>query len=292
MIPLATPLIRKREDPNRPLLNTERNDRPHRTHAQGAGRQRSGAWPPGRISTPATDHFSIYVQGLTNAYRWDRPGRSVSERGSRRAPAGNFYAKTLILNFWRPGDKEIEHEGEIRFEDYSWAYGELTPTRDLSLKNAIRSRRPPCGHAGEPTGPAKPTVAVARGRATGTSSTAALAPGSRATGSAPTAWPRMGLSAEIAVLAPPIQEIKTSWHIKRVKVPAAMVAIRMASGAASSATAASKSRPAISWSARSAPATTPARGVGQGKDYTLFALVDGVVTFDRSGRRVNVLAAV
>jgi large subunit ribosomal protein L27 len=33
------------------------------------------------------------------------------------------------------------------------------------------------------------------------------------------------------------------------------------------------------------------RGVGQGRDYTLFALVDGVVTFDRSGRRVNVLAA-
>ncbi len=33
------------------------------------------------------------------------------------------------------------------------------------------------------------------------------------------------------------------------------------------------------------------RGVGQGKDYTLFALVDGVVTFDRSGRRVNVFAA-
>ncbi|HVU85837.1 MAG TPA: 50S ribosomal protein L27 [Pirellulales bacterium] len=33
------------------------------------------------------------------------------------------------------------------------------------------------------------------------------------------------------------------------------------------------------------------RGVGQGKDFTLFALVDGVVSFDRSGRRVNVLAA-
>lgn len=28
--------------------------------------------------------------------------------------------------------------------------------------------------------------------------------------------------------------------------------------------------------------------VGQGKDYTLFALVDGVVKFDREGRRVNV----
>lgn len=32
------------------------------------------------------------------------------------------------------------------------------------------------------------------------------------------------------------------------------------------------------------------RGVGQGKDYTLFALVDGVVAFDRNGRRVNVVS--
>lgn len=31
--------------------------------------------------------------------------------------------------------------------------------------------------------------------------------------------------------------------------------------------------------------------VGQGKDFTLFALVDGVVKFDREGRRVNVVAA-
>ena len=30
-------------------------------------------------------------------------------------------------------------------------------------------------------------------------------------------------------------------------------------------------------------------GVGQGKDYTLFALVEGFVKFDRKGRRVNVL---
>ena len=28
--------------------------------------------------------------------------------------------------------------------------------------------------------------------------------------------------------------------------------------------------------------------VGQGKDYTLFALTDGVVLFDRKGRRINV----
>jgi large subunit ribosomal protein L27 len=31
------------------------------------------------------------------------------------------------------------------------------------------------------------------------------------------------------------------------------------------------------------------RGVGQGRDYTLFALVDGTVAFDREGRRVNIV---
>ncbi len=31
--------------------------------------------------------------------------------------------------------------------------------------------------------------------------------------------------------------------------------------------------------------------VGQGSDFTLFALVDGVVEFDREGRRINVVGA-
>lgn len=35
----------------------------------------------------------------------------------------------------------------------------------------------------------------------------------------------------------------------------------------------------------------PGKGVGQGKDYTLFALVDGHVMFDREGRRINVMSA-
>lgn len=33
------------------------------------------------------------------------------------------------------------------------------------------------------------------------------------------------------------------------------------------------------------------RGVGTGKDYTLFALIDGNVQFDQKGRRINVVAA-
>ncbi len=32
----------------------------------------------------------------------------------------------------------------------------------------------------------------------------------------------------------------------------------------------------------------PGRNVGLGRDYTIFALVDGNVKFDRAGRRVNV----
>ncbi|RMF92886.1 MAG: 50S ribosomal protein L27 [Planctomycetota bacterium] len=35
----------------------------------------------------------------------------------------------------------------------------------------------------------------------------------------------------------------------------------------------------------------PGRGVGMGNDYTIYALVDGVVQFDKSGRRVNVVSA-
>jgi large subunit ribosomal protein L27 len=35
----------------------------------------------------------------------------------------------------------------------------------------------------------------------------------------------------------------------------------------------------------------PGRNVGRGSDDTLFALADGVVLFDRQGRRVNVVSA-
>jgi len=35
----------------------------------------------------------------------------------------------------------------------------------------------------------------------------------------------------------------------------------------------------------------PGRNVGRGRDDTLFALADGVVKFDRQGKRVNVVPA-
>ena len=33
----------------------------------------------------------------------------------------------------------------------------------------------------------------------------------------------------------------------------------------------------------------PGKGVRMGNDYTLFAVVEGVVKFDRKGRRINVV---
>ena len=33
----------------------------------------------------------------------------------------------------------------------------------------------------------------------------------------------------------------------------------------------------------------PGKGVGQGSDFTLYALVDGYVKFDRGGRRVQIV---
>lgn len=35
----------------------------------------------------------------------------------------------------------------------------------------------------------------------------------------------------------------------------------------------------------------PGRNVGMGRDYTLFALVEGTVQFDQNGRRINVVPA-
>ena len=35
----------------------------------------------------------------------------------------------------------------------------------------------------------------------------------------------------------------------------------------------------------------PGRGVGQGSDFTLYALIDGYVQFDRGGRRIQVVDA-
>ena len=54
---------------------------------------------------PTIDFFSVFVQGLTNAYDWNPEAESEELR---------YSFKTLQLNFWRPGDAVLEHQGEFR----------------------------------------------------------------------------------------------------------------------------------------------------------------------------------
>ena len=63
---------------------------------------------------PRIDFFSIYIQGLTNAYQFQDPPGAYQPNdppGSGRT----YKFKTLKLNFWRPGDSVLEHEDEIRY---------------------------------------------------------------------------------------------------------------------------------------------------------------------------------
>lgn len=133
IIPVAIPEIEKREDASRRLanvqqvlpenptrlLNTIEMEREIPPSPEG---QDLGFWGVATWSDidPATDHFSVYIQGLTNAYRWedDRQGDPPSYVFKAGDPPGKgrrLLQKTLRLNFWRPSDKYYEHEGEIRY---------------------------------------------------------------------------------------------------------------------------------------------------------------------------------
>jgi len=125
VIPVAAPLIQQREDPRRKLLNT----------AEIAGEIPVGKTVWGVVAwedvDPRIDRFSIFVQGLTNAYRWvDAKTPAGDYRYQEGQPVGahrRLSRKTLQLNFWRPGDEFHEHEREIRLGppgdvDYRWVY--------------------------------------------------------------------------------------------------------------------------------------------------------------------------
>lgn len=111
VLPTAEAVVRRREDPARKLLNSVQitGDIP----ASGKDDDKS-VW--GYVTwedvDPRTDFFSIYIQGLTNAYTWkDMPDGS------------KWYArKTLRLDFWRPSDEFIEDEQAIRYLRSTWVF--------------------------------------------------------------------------------------------------------------------------------------------------------------------------
>lgn len=114
LIPLAVPAIQQREDPAIKLhdsvsitevnipVSDERVDR--------------SVWGVATWMNldPKMDFFSIYVQGLTNAYKFeDNP--DAFTRGSPPLTGRRIRSKTLQLCFWRPGDAVLESEKEVRY---------------------------------------------------------------------------------------------------------------------------------------------------------------------------------
>ncbi|HEV2968698.1 MAG TPA: hypothetical protein VGY55_01840 [Pirellulales bacterium] len=112
IMPLAVEAIRKREDPNRRLLNSvEIGAQPIKL---STATEDNSVWG---VATwvgvdQRIDFFSIYVTGLTNAYRWTDP-QGVFKAGDPPATGRQFTHKTLQLNFWRPGDEFAIYEDQI-----------------------------------------------------------------------------------------------------------------------------------------------------------------------------------
>ncbi len=126
LIPVAVPEIQRREDPNRKLLNTVQMAQT--TIPLSTDRIDRSVW--GVVTwediDPRTDFFSIYVQGLTNAYRWEDNPDAIGP-DTPPATGRKFVQRTLKLNFWRPGDEFAENEREIRYGvpgelDYEWVW--------------------------------------------------------------------------------------------------------------------------------------------------------------------------
>ncbi len=122
IVPLAIGPIETRERPGQKLFTSA--TMPKEDIPVGETRWGVAMW---ENIDPRVDFFSIFVGGLTNAYRWKdqpegyRPGQDPIAKGRR------FVRKTLKLNFWRPGDEYDEVESEIRYGipgqvDYEWVY--------------------------------------------------------------------------------------------------------------------------------------------------------------------------
>ena len=122
VLPLALGPIAMRERPGQNLYTSI--TMPKQEIAVGETRWGVATW---ENIDPRVDFFSVYVKGLTNAYRWQdnpegyRPGKDPIAKGRK------FVRKTLKLNFWRPGDEYDEKESEIRYGvpgqvDYEWVY--------------------------------------------------------------------------------------------------------------------------------------------------------------------------
>ena len=106
VLPTAVIDIQNAEDPNRALLSTPeivRTAIPKEDAETG-----EGVWGVVTFTdvNPKVDFISVYVQGITNAFRMVRLDSDEEPK---------FKRKTLQINFWRPGDEIEEAEDSIRY---------------------------------------------------------------------------------------------------------------------------------------------------------------------------------
>jgi len=116
LIASAIPVIQRREDPNRVLLNSAEIAGEIAPSPAGEDHSRWGVVTWDDIDL-RINRFALYVGGLSNAYK------IPTEVGQE----GKLLRKTLVVHFWRPGDAFYEHESEIRLGipgdvDYRWIY--------------------------------------------------------------------------------------------------------------------------------------------------------------------------
>jgi hypothetical protein len=113
VIPAAVAAIRARELPGRELLNSV--EMAEREIPVSGDRADKGVWGVATWTDvdPRIDFFSVYVGGLTNAYRWEDVAGAY-RHGDPPGKGRHFARKMLRLNFWRPGDEALLDEREIR----------------------------------------------------------------------------------------------------------------------------------------------------------------------------------
>jgi len=113
IIPKAQRAIQLREYPMQPLLNSVTITGPLEPSTdEGVDKSKYGVaiWEGVK---PDFQRFSIFVVGLSNAYKKVTDPKTGKETVLR---------KTLRLKFYRPGDQYHLTEREIRYEGFEWVY--------------------------------------------------------------------------------------------------------------------------------------------------------------------------
>jgi hypothetical protein len=114
IIPAAKQAIQLREDPGVELHNSVDISKVAIPLSNDTVEHNVWGYATWEELDPRIDFFSIYVRGLTNAFRYvDPPG--AFRPGDPPGTGRRHSYKTLQLNFWRAGDTLFQHEREIHY---------------------------------------------------------------------------------------------------------------------------------------------------------------------------------